>query len=85
MLIVNSNKQIENESNTITVYVLGRLDCPKVTLCKQIAEAITKNPNFLIRFNFQIEFETQFELLREKLLKEDTEFLSLKLLFVESK
>jgi hypothetical protein len=78
MLHVNSDKKLENEDNTIIVNVLGRLDCPKVTLCKQIAQNFIKNSTFLINFDFQIEFETQFELLREKLLKEGMEILSLK-------
>jgi hypothetical protein len=37
---------------------------------------MSKDSKYLIRFNFQIEFETQFELLREELLKEDLQFLA---------
>jgi hypothetical protein len=78
MLNVNSDKQVENEANTIIIYVLGRLDCTKVTLCKQIAEKIVKNSKrkYLIRFEFEIKFETQFDLLKENLIKEDLDFLS---------
>ena len=75
MFCVNSDKQLENEENTVTVNILGKIDCPKVTLCKHIAENISKKTKFLIRFNFQIEFETQFETLRKKLLEEDLNFL----------
>jgi len=78
MLNVNTDNQIENEANTIIVYVLGRLDCSKVTLCKQIAEKMLKNSNrkYLISYEFLIEFETQFDLLKENLIKEDLQFLS---------
>lgn len=77
MLNVNSDNQKENELSTIALYILGKIDCPKVTLCIRIAEAMANNSKFLICFNFRIEFETQFELLREKLIQEDIGFLSL--------
>jgi hypothetical protein len=76
MLKVNSDKHLENEANTITVHILGRLDCSKVTLCKQIAENMMKNSKYLIKFEFEIEFETQFDFSKEILLKEDLNFLS---------
>jgi len=75
MFCVNSDKQLENEENTLIVNILGKIDCPKVTLCKNIADNILKKTKFLIRINFHIEFETQFDVLREKLLQEDIDFL----------
>lgn len=64
-----------SELNDMTIHVLGRLDCPRVTHLKALIEDLSHNVAKMPKFDFQLEFETQFDLEKEKLLKEDLAFL----------
>ena len=59
----------------MTIYILGRYDCPRLTHCKTlIADLISKDPSFQ-KVEFITEFETQFDLLRDELMKENLSFV----------
>ena len=59
----------------MTIYILGRYDCPRLTHCKTlIADLISKDPSFQ-KVEFITEFETQFDLLRDELMKESLSFV----------
>ena len=60
---------------SMTIYILGRYDCPRLTHCKTlIADLISKDPSFQ-KVEFITEFETQFDLLRDELMKENLSFV----------
>ena len=59
----------------MTICILGRYDCPRLTHCKTlIADLISKDPSFQ-KVEFITEFETQFDLLRDELMKENLSFV----------
>ena len=59
----------------MTIYILGRLDCPRISHIKATVADLTATVPDLPKFEFKLEFETQFELEKELLLKEDLSFL----------
>ena len=64
-----------SEEKSMTIYILGRYDCPRLTHCKAlISDLISKNPSFQ-KVEFITEFETQFDLLRDELMKENLSFV----------
>ena len=59
-----------------TIYILGRLDCPRVTHCKALTgDLVAKIPQ-CPKFEFVLKFETEFEEEKKKLLKENISFLN---------
>lgn len=56
--------------------ILGKLDDPKVYLCKKIASYLENTINFSVKFILL--FETQFLAYREELVKQDPSFSSWK-------
>lgn len=63
----------ENYSNLV---VLGKLDDPKVYLCRKIAEYLEKKIGFIVEFITL--FETQFVAYREDLIKKEESFTNWK-------
>ncbi len=59
----------------LEIYIIGRLDCPKITMCRQAVEDLKKRNVTSAKFEFNLAFETPFEQYREELLKENLEFL----------
>jgi hypothetical protein len=64
----------DKNSNIPHIFIIGRLDCTKLTLCRQIVEDLLKK-NVNLKFEFVMAFETPFEIYREGLIKENIEFL----------
>jgi len=64
------------KENYTCLNILGKLDDPKVYLCKNIATYLENKINFKVKFNLL--FETQFLAFREELVKQDCSFSSLK-------
>lgn len=70
-----SNKDITDKNQEIPhIFIAGRLDCPKLTLCRQVVDDLLKK-NISVKFEFVIAFETPFEIYKEELIKENIEFL----------
>ena len=75
-----SEQTQENELNVNfgvdTLVILGRIDCPKVTHCRElISKILDKISSKKMKTHFVICFETQFENLRNYLLKQDLGFI----------
>ena len=65
-----------SEEKSMTIYILGRYDCPRLTHCKAlISDLISKNPSFQ-KVEFITCFETQFDLYRDELMKENLSFVN---------
>ena len=75
-----SEQTQENELNVNfgvdTLVILGRIDCPKVTHCRElISKILDKISSKKMKTHFVTCFETQFENLRNYLLKQDLGFI----------
>ena len=75
-----SEQTQENELNVNfgvdTIVILGRIDCPKVTHCRElISKILDKISSKKMKTHFVTCFETQFENLRNYLLKQDLGFI----------
>ena len=75
-----SEQNQENELNinfgVDTLVILGRIDCPKVTHCRElISKILDKISSKKMKTHFVTCFETQFENLRNYLLKQDLGFI----------
>ena len=73
-------KQKENELDievmVDTIVILGRIDCPKLTHCRKLVSLILdKISSKNMQTKFVACFETQFEFLRNYLLKQDLCFI----------
>jgi len=64
------------KENYSSLNILGKLDDPKVYLCKNIATYLENKINFKVKFILL--FETQFLAHREELVKQDSSFSSWK-------
>ena len=65
-----------SEEKSMTIYILGRYDRPRLTHCKAlISDLISKNPSFQ-KVEFITCFETQFDLYRDELMKENLSFVN---------
>ncbi|MCQ2817542.1 MAG: peptidylprolyl isomerase [archaeon] len=64
-----------SEYKDMTIFILGRMDCPRLTHVKTLISDLTESVQDLPKFEFKLEFETQFVIEMEKLLKEDMGFL----------
>lgn len=69
---------INTDLNNSTIYVIGKLDCQKVTLCRLIVEDLDKKQTCLVKFEFQLYFENQFECYYNELLKDNINFMEYK-------
>ena len=59
-----------------TLVILGRIDCPRLTHCRVlISNILDKISSKNMKTHFVICFETQFESLRNYLLKQDLGFI----------
>ena len=73
-------KQKENELDidvtTDTIVILGRIDCPRLTHCRKlVAQILDKIYAKNMKTHFVTCFETQFEFLRNYLLKQNLGFI----------
>jgi hypothetical protein len=75
MFSTNSGNIKEENKNIPHIYIVGRLDDPKVTQCRQVVEDMMKKAVTSVKFEFVLAFETPFELYRDDLFKENTDFL----------
>lgn len=75
MLSTNSDNGKKEDKTVPHIYIVGKLDCPKVTQCRQIVEDMMKKKVSSVKFEFVLAFETPFELYRDDLLKENSDFL----------
>ena len=67
-----------SEEKSMTIYILGRYDCPRLTHCKAlISDLISKNPSFQ-KVEFITCFETRFDLCGDELMKEKKIYISYK-------
>jgi hypothetical protein len=64
-----------NTNTMRNIFIVGRLDCPKVTLCRYICEQLYEKQPGNFKIEFVLAFETQFDLYREDLYKENPAFL----------
>ena len=61
---------------SMTIYILGRYDCPRLTHCKAlVSDLISNSPSFQ-KVEFLTCFETQFDLFRDELMKENLGFVN---------
>ncbi len=74
----NTNNSLKEVTDNQHICIIGTLDCPKVTMCRQIIEDLKKRDIASAKFEFILAFETPFEQHREELFKEDLEFLKYK-------
>ena len=73
-------KQKENELDIDvaedTIVILGRIDCPKLTHCRKlVSQILDKISSKKMQTHFVTCFETQFEFLRNYLLKQNLGFI----------
>lgn len=65
----------QEEESKDTLYIVGRIDCPRITHCKSLVDDLKANIKDLQRIQFVLCFEKDFEIYHEKLLKGDLKFL----------
>jgi hypothetical protein len=76
---MNKEDKHDKIMNTVpSIYIVGKLDCPKVNLCRHMVNDIAKKQVANVKFEFILAFETPFEFLVEELIKENIEFLEFK-------
>jgi hypothetical protein len=75
---VHSDVKNQNQNNFTHIYIIGKLDCPKVSLCKKIVHELGSKNIGNYKFEFVLAFETPFEFCVEELVKENLEFLEFK-------
>lgn len=75
---VHSDVKNQNINILTQIYIVGKLDCPKISLCKQIVNELEIRKIGDYKFEFVLAFETPFEFHVEELVKENLEFLEYK-------
>ena len=74
---MNSSSITQSGVEMMTIKIVGRMDCTKTTLCRQIVEDLySKKINKNVKFEFVIAFETPFEFMIEEIKKENLEFIN---------
>lgn len=59
------------------LYIVGRLDCPRTTHCRFIIDDMLKKIKNLHKVEFVLSFETQYDRLKEELVKENLKFMDI--------
>ena len=73
---MNQENELNINFGVDTLVILGRIDCPKVTHCRVlISKILDKISEKKMKTHFVACFETQFENLRNYLLKQDLGFI----------
>ena len=71
-----SLNELDIHFDTDTLVILGRIDCPKTTHCRAlVGEILDKISSNHMKVHFVISFETQFDDLRNYLLKKSLGFI----------
>ncbi len=69
---------MENFNYDTIMNIIGKYGCNQTTLCYLIEKDAKEKINSQLKFQFDILFETQLELKRQELIKEDANFLEYK-------
>ncbi len=67
---------LNSEKIKLKILIIGRLDDPKISLLRHIADELMKKKTVDVSFEFVLAFETPFDLYVEDLIKEESEFLN---------
>jgi hypothetical protein len=74
---MNGNSFSVSDSNRkLNIFIVGRLDDPKISLLRHVVEEIMKKKIPNLSFEFVLAFETPFDLYVEDLIKEESDFLN---------
>ena len=65
-----------SSEKSMTIYILGRYDCPRLTHCKVLVSDLISNTPSFQKVEFITCFETQFDLCRDELMKENLSFVN---------
>jgi uncharacterized protein YajQ (UPF0234 family) len=62
-----------NTENNIKLYIIGKVDCLRFAATQFIIEDNIKNNNIKIHSQYEMYFETQFDIFIQKLLKDNVD------------